>query len=40
MGHGAVAKWKRSGLQNLYERVRFPPAPQREIENYNLKVKI
>lgn len=24
---GAVAKWKRSGLQNRYTGVRFPPAP-------------
>ncbi len=28
---GAVAKWYSKGLQNPYTRVRFPPAPQKQV---------
>lgn len=32
--NGALAKWKRRGLQNLYARVRFPHAP-----HYSLSIR-
>ena len=35
---GAVAKWKRWGLQNLDARVRFSSAPPKRKTNINFKL--